>query len=43
VKPTLCEGARHVAPGMYLGLDARWYIGREVQRKCPTCGQVLAV
>lgn len=38
-----CEGQKHVAPGMYLGLDARWYVGNVVQSKCPTCGQALPV
>lgn len=47
-KPTvtiikICEGHRHVAPGMYLGVDARWYVRNQVQSKCPTCGQALPV
>lgn len=38
-----CEGSRHVAPRMYLGVDGRHYVGGTVVAKCPTCGKELAV
>jgi hypothetical protein len=37
-----CEGSRHVAPRMYLGVDGRHYVGGTVVAKCPTCHQELA-
>lgn len=36
-----CEGAKHHAPRMYLGVDSRWYVGQQVQARCPSCGEAL--
>jgi hypothetical protein len=36
-----CEGSRHFGPGMYLGVDGRYYVGGAVQAKCPSCHQPL--